>query len=739
MSALARDPRSIRPVTPAGRFGVAIAYLALYLGAALWGRDVQVAPGITPWFPAVGLTLALLVGFGPRWLPIALLAELISGLAIYDIDETFTAPQVLLNTLLVTGSYGVAAVVMRNWLRIDTSLRDFRSLFWLLVVGVIVFPLFTAFAGVGMRVWAGANSGSHYFDEVRTWWTGDAVGIVSITPAVLTVGAAVINGRRPHIGPIRHRAEAIAQALLVLVIPFALYALQGIQHHLLFLSFLPVVWVALTRGFLVTSVAVLYTNAASTLAANWQGTGALELTDVQAFMLTLAIMSLGVAAATRELRRSRAALAHRAAHDELTKLPNRGNFFGHLSERMRARQAVAVVFFDVDRLRVVGGSLGLDIVDGLLVAVGGRVKQAVEAAALVARYGGDDFAVLVHGDDVARRGELVAGQIVAALKHPFLVAEHELHAVASVGVAISLDGLEDPGDVLRQADLARAESKRRGDGYVVYGEDLGTRARERHTLERELRAALDRSQFSVVFQPIYGLPGREVQSVESLARWMHPSRGSIPPDQFIPVAEETGVIRDICRFVLDVACQRAARWPVVSSEGPPAVSVNVSISQLGDDALIRDVERALDRAGLPASRLALEITESMALQDPETTRAFLLRLRALGVQLWIDDFGAGYSSLGHLHELPVSVVKADRTFTEQLGPGTPGETVITAVVHLARGMGMRVIAEGVETDEQLAHLRRLGVDAVQGFGLSPPLTPEDLESLVLQPNHALSR
>src|SRR3954447_13058677 len=163
MDAISPDPRSIRPVTLAGRCGVAVAYFALYEGAALWGRHVQVLPGITPWFPAVGLTVALLVGFGPRWLPVAFAAELVSGLVIYDIGTTFTTGQVLLNTLIITGTYAAAAVVLRNWLRIDTSLRDFRSLFWLLVIGVIVFPLFTAFAGVGMRVWAGADPSSQFF------------------------------------------------------------------------------------------------------------------------------------------------------------------------------------------------------------------------------------------------------------------------------------------------------------------------------------------------------------------------------------------------------------------------------------------------------------------------------------------------------------------------------------------------------------------------------------------------
>jgi diguanylate cyclase (GGDEF)-like protein len=730
MEATAPDPRTIRPSTLLAKVLISVAYFGLYELAALWGRNIEVFPGITPWFPAVGLTVALLVGFGPQWLPLAFAAELFSGVVIYDIGDTFTVAQVLLNTLMITGTYAVAALVLRNALRIDTSLRDLRSLFWFLIVAVIVFPLFTAFAGVGMRVWAGADQGSRYFEYVRVWWVGDAIGIVSVAPAVLTIGAAVINRRRPNIGAVVRRREALTQAILVLALPFVLYALQGHSHRLLFLSFLPVIWVAVTRGFLVTSVAVLYTNAACTVAANWQGTGALDLTDVQTFMLTMAVMSLGVAAATRELRRSRAALAVRAATDELTGLPNRGTFFKRLKRALESADEVAVVFFDVDRLRIVGDSLGLDVMDRLLGEIGERVVRAVGEGCMVSRYGGDEFAVLIAGPDAALRGAGVAQRIVAALKNPFQLDDREVHAPASVGIASGRGPDLEAGTLMRRADLARASAKRRrGTDWVAFDEALGARWRERSDLEQELVNALARRQFSVVYQPIFSLPGRDVIYVESLVRWMHPERGAISPAVFIPIAEATGAIRDIGRFVLHEACSNAATWPHVDGIPTPIMSVNVSVSQLGDDALVVDVREVLERTGLPPDRLALEITESMAFDDPDATVAFLNRLRALGVELWIDDFGAGYSSLGHLHRLPVSVIKVDRMFTEQLDFGTPGETVVSSVIHLARAMHMRVVAEGAETDDQLRHLERLGADAVQGYGLSQPLVATELVKL----------
>ena len=736
MEAPAPDPRSVRPGTALGRVAVAITYVGLYELAALWGRDIQVLPGITPWFPAVGLTVGLLVGFGPRWLPVAFAAELISGVWVYNIDATFTVAQILLNTAIITGSYAAAAFVLRNLLRIDTSLRDFRSLFWLLTVAVIAFPLVTAFGGVEMRVWAGADQASHYFEEVRTWWIGDAIGIVSVAPVVLTVGAAVINRRQPNIGNLVRRGEAATQLVLILALPYVIYALQGSNHRLLFMSFLPVVWVATTRGFLVTTLAVLYTNAASTAAANWQGAGGLDLTDVQSFMLTLAVMSLGVAAATRELRRSRAKLAYRAAHDELTQLPNRGTFFTRLREALQSGEEVAVVFFDIDRMRIVGDSLGLEVMDRLLAEIGERVERAVGSDCTVSRYGGDEFAVLVRGPHAGQRGRQVAARIVTALKNPFQLHERELCAPASVGVAVARGPAEDAGSVLRRADLARAEAKRRGGGlWVAYDEGLGARVHEMQTLEQDLRVALARRQFSVVYQPIFALPDPTIVFVESLARWVHPERGSVAPAVFIPIAESTGVVRDIGRFVLEQACFRASTWSGQDGHGPPVVSVNVSVSQLGDDELIADVTRALERSGLPPQRLALEITESMALDDPEATVAYLQRLRSLGVQLWIDDFGAGYSSLGHLHRLPVSVVKIDRVFSEQLGG--PGETVVTSVVQLGRAMDFAVVAEGVESDEQLVALARLGVDAVQGYGMARPMSADELAARLVSPSAGL--
>jgi diguanylate cyclase (GGDEF)-like protein len=734
VEASARNPLEVRPRGTVANAIVACAYIGLYELAALWGKEVSAhpgsLPGVAPWFPAAGLTVALLVGFGLRWAPAAFVAELISGPVIFEIDKTFTTGQIVLNAAALTAAYMAGAYVLRRVLRIDTSLRDIRSLIWLLIIGVGATPLVAALAGVGMRVWAGADPASDYFDLVRTWWVGDAIGIASVTPAVLTIGSALINHQRPRLGAHVDRLRDALQAVIVVASPFVLYALQGSHHTLLFLSAFPVIWVAVTRGFLITTVAVLYTNVACTAAAHWQGLGPLDLADVQTFMLTLAVMSLGVAGATRELRRSKAALAYRATHDELTRLPNRSAFFAALREALESGKDVAVLFFDVDRLRIVGDSLGFEVMDQLLAEVGERVSNAVGRGNVVSRYGGDEFAVLICGRRVEHRGREAADRIASVLHTPFQLKRQEVIAPTSVGVATGGPG-DEPGKLLRRADLARAEAKRRGAGcWVAFDEAIGRAVRERLSLERDLSSALERGEMAVAFQPIFSLAEREVVYVESLVRWRHPERGAVSPGEFIPVAEEIGLVPDICRFVLEAACRHAATWPATSDAGPPLVTVNVSVAQLGDEALLRDVARALERSGLPPGRLALEITESMGLADPDATVEFLRRLCLLGIELMIDDFGAGYSSLGHLHRLPVSVVKADQMFTKQLGFGSPGETVIASVVQLARGLGLRVVAEGAETEEQLVHLRRLGCDAAQGYGLARPCDPDELDRLL---------
>ena len=743
MEASPRNPLEVRPGSHVASLLVGATYVGLYLLAALWGRDVATAvgtvPGVAPWFPAAGLSMALLVGFGLRWAPVVFLAELISGPLIFNIDATFTAPQVVLNAAAIAGAFTIGAWVLRDLVRIDTSLRDMRSLVWLLVVGVGAAPLLAALAGVGMRVWAGPDPASLYFDEVRTWWVGDAIGVASVTPAVLTVGSAFINRVRPSFGPPSEGLRDFGQTIVVLCAPFALYALQGAQHRLLLVSAFPVIWVAVTRGFLITSVTVLYTNAACTAAADLQGLGGLDLTDIQTFMLTLAVMSLGVAAATRELRRSRTALAYRATHDELTGLPNRGSFFRRLREAVEGWGDVSVIFFDIDRARAVGDAVGLEVMDGLLVQVAERVSRAVGPDCTLARYGGDEFAILICGPNAERRGAEVAGLLVSVLRIPFHEGEHELFAPASVGLATAVRPHDEAGNVLRRADMARAQARRRGgDTWIAYSEELGARVSEWHGVEHQLRGALERADMRVEYQPIFALPGREVVYVESLVRWRDAERGDVSPVAFIPVAEATGAIRHIGRFVLRAACMEAAKWPATQNGVAPIVTVNVSVRQLGDDRLIADIERALEQSGLPPSRLALEITESMGLEDPEATIAFLHRLRGLGPVLMIDDFGCGYSSLAHLHRLPVSVVKLDRVFASDLGQGNAGEAVVGSVVHLARGLSLKVVAEGVESDEQLRHLHRLGCDAVQGFGMSRPLAPEALQELLGRPSRPLS-
>ncbi len=413
-------------------------------------------------------------------------------------------------------------------------------------------------------------------------------------------------------------------------------------------------------------------------------------------------------------------LSHQAHHDPLTGLPNRTLFhelLEHaLARSVRSNSAVAVLFLDLDRFKVVNDSLGHDVGDALLVILARRLESVLRPGDVVSRFGGDEFTVLCEDIDrhaAGRQAVSVGERMIDAIREPFLLNDEEQFLSASVGIALALSGTERPEDLLRDADAAMYRAKARGGGCCeIFDEAMRARARNRHEIENALHRAVSREELRIFYQPMISLYDGVCIGVEALVRWQHPERGLLAPREFIPLAEETGIVVPMGMWILEHAVAQAAEWQ--RSQREPArfrLSVNLSGRQLQDPDLAPAVTRRLDALGLPSDTLCVEITESVLMEDADVGVGALKALKSIGVRVSVDDFGTGYSSLGYLRRFPVDEVKIDRSFVARLGTDPADAAVVAAVVSLGHALGVSVVGEGVETEAQLDELRELGADA----------------------------
>lgn len=429
-----------------------------------------------------------------------------------------------------------------------------------------------------------------------------------------------------------------------------------------------------------------------------------------------------------------------ALHDGLTGLPNRALFLDRL-ERAIARTkrnpdyGFAVLFLDLDRFKIVNDSLGHLVGDQLLISFAQRLGACLRPADTLARLGGDEFCVLLEDIRDVHAATLVADRIHQSLQTPIQVDGHEVFTTASIGIATSATAYERPQELLRDADTAMYRAKALGKArHQVFDTAMHARAVKLLRIENDLRRAVERSELEVHFQPIISLRTLTISSLEALVRWRHPERGLIPPGDFIPVAEETGLIAPIGRFVLIESCRQAVVWHRMFSEQERVgVSVNLSARQFTQPDLVEQIEAVLRETGLPARYLTVEITESVIMDNAESAAHMLKRLKALEIQVNIDDFGTGYSSLGYLHRFPADTMKIDRSFIS--GAAADNEEIVRTIVALAHNLKMKVTAEGIETAEQLMHLQRLGCEYAQGYYFSKPLdAPSITRLLASRPN-----
>jgi diguanylate cyclase (GGDEF)-like protein/PAS domain S-box-containing protein len=429
-------------------------------------------------------------------------------------------------------------------------------------------------------------------------------------------------------------------------------------------------------------------------------------------------------------------LVHEASHDSLTTLANRALFRDRVERVLRqnnGRQArLTVLFLDLDGFKEVNDSLGHAMGDVLLIQVAERLRSCVRPIDTVARLGGDEFAVLIADKSSERDGALIAGRITKALREPFKLEGREIYVGASIGIAATDQDVDDADHLLRNADLAMYRAKATGaGGFERYHPRLHVALVERLQLEAELRQAIANNELELHYQPTLALATGEIVGLEALARWKHPRRGYVSPAEFVPLAEQTGLIRRLGCWGLEEACRRLAGWQEqFPAHAQLAVSVNISGRHLEDASLIDDVQAALALSGLGPGHLVLEMTESVLMAHTEENVELLGRLKELGVGLAIDDFGTGYSSLAYLHRFPADVIKIDRSFIERLGSSESDAELLRTIVQLGQSLRMVTVAEGVETAEQALALQGMGCELAQGFYFHRALTAGRLQQLL---------
>jgi diguanylate cyclase (GGDEF)-like protein/PAS domain S-box-containing protein len=472
----------------------------------------------------------------------------------------------------------------------------------------------------------------------------------------------------------------------------------------------------------------------------WRGEATGLRSDGTTFPQEISLSSIdggGLVAVVRDITERTYAeeqIKHLAYHDALTGLPNRLLFKDRvtvaLSHAQRNNSRLAVLFLDLDRFKVINDSLGHNIGDRLLQEVASRVEACLRDSDTVARLGGDEFTILlpnlIHSDDAAP----VAQKILDSIRAPFHIEERELFTSTSIGISLYPEDAADAETLIKNADTAMYQAKEQGrDNYQLFNAHVNARALQRIALEHGLRRALVNEEFDVFFQPIVDLRTGVVTGMEALLRWNHPELGSIPPSTFIPLAESTGIMMPIGAWALRQACLRATEWQAAGFRNL-SLAVNLSVTQLQSVDLVQRVRDALEETGLPPEQLELEITESSAMQSPEISLRVLRELKKLGIRISLDDFGTGHSSLAYLKRLPIDTLKIDQSFVRDIDADPNSAAIVTAIIAMAHSLRLKVIAEGVEHEEQAMFLRRYGCDLMQGFLFTKPVPAHEFGSLL---------
>jgi diguanylate cyclase (GGDEF)-like protein/PAS domain S-box-containing protein len=440
-----------------------------------------------------------------------------------------------------------------------------------------------------------------------------------------------------------------------------------------------------------------------------------------------------------ELKEAEKQIYHQAFHDSLTNLPNRALFMEYLimaikRGKRRKNYFFAVIYLDIDRFKLVNDSLGHNLGDKLLVEFANRINDSLRDIDTLARFGGDEFVILLEDIEDENYAMDIAERLQKSLKSPFEIKGKDIYAPASFGIVLNTKMYDDPETIIRDADAAMYHAKEKGRSqFKIFDKTLHEKALNLLQIETDLRKAIENKEFDLFYQPIVSLDNISILGFEALIRWNHPTQGLVYPDSFIHVAEETGLIIPIGRWVLKKACRDLRRWDEqVKSELPLFMSVNISSKQFLRPSLIDDIKEILDETGLSPDKLKLEITETALMEDVHETIPLIQRLKDLGVQIVIDDFGTGYSSMSYLQQLPIDTLKVDQSFISRIENNNDDENknIVETIVSLAHKLGLKVVAEGVETNKQHSVLSQMNCQMAQGYLFSRPLKKEKMDELI---------
>ena len=724
--------------SPAEVRGFLLVFCLTALAYALTGwASLKLSNYLTDVMAAVWLAAGIGAMASLRYGMAGVVGVLLGAFAVYA--QILRAEDALRLALGSAAGAGVIGYLPRYLQPFSASLDYVRS--------VAKFALVAAPLGCAVSALAGVLS-LHFFvglpaalvmESLWVWWLSNLLGVYLIAPLLLTAS-------RWDLLPTNQSARVEG---LVLVLGMLLLTLAMMQYMrplrpaevVLFVLFPGVLWAALRFSVTGASLAIFLSAliVMGVAVVTYGGPdGAITPNDVFALQISMMTMALGglfVSAALAERRYSEMRLDMLANHDPLTGLPNRSyfqDFLGHaLARAQRDKSQVSLLFIDLDRFKHINDSQGHEVGDQVLRVVANRLDEQLRADDFVARLGGDEFAVVMVHPPASRAASRVARKLINALAESFKIDQRRYAIGASIGISVFPDDGNDANTLLRQADLAMYQAKQRRSGIEYFSDELNTVAQHQLTLEIGLRHALERNELALMYQPKVDLASGRVVGLEALLRWLPRSGGIIWPGQFIPVAEETGLIMPMGRWVVRAACEQWIAWRDAGVK-PPPVAINLSPRQFSDAHLIDDIDAILKDTGMDSAYLQLEVTESSAMENPVRTFGMLDALRQRGLHVYIDDFGTGHSNLAQLKRMPIDALKIDKSFVDDVLTDSDDAEIANAIIRLSHALNLRVVAEGVESVEQVAFLKKLGCDEIQGYIVSKPQTPDKVSELFAQ-------